>query len=441
MRPDMPLEASDVAHNPRPAPTRDASSYLSLFGLAGFPQLALGTLLGRTAGQFWQIALILFVLQRFHSPALAGFATFAAVVPGLVLSPLAGALLDRYRRLRLIQLDFAIAAATLALLAGLSLERRLSPDLLLVIVAVGSLTGPLSLSGTRSLFPLMVPRALWDRANAVDSGTAALAMVVGPALAGFCVGWFGGEGAFLVTAGIFVAAGLAVLGLREPATAPPTREPLVRSAWQALVYVVRHRTLRGIVITLWMSNLPYGMLSVALPVLVLRGGSGGASTVGVLWAVAGIATVVAGALVGRINSEGRERPMIVAGMAAAVLGFALALAFVLGLAPTPPVLAPALAGTPLAQVPLALLGTMVLLGLAGAPIDLGLFALRQRRTDPRWFGRVFAVSMSLNFAGVPVGSALAGLVLERSLPLALLLGVVVALAGCVVPYLVIPRQG
>ena len=74
-------------------------------------------------------------------------------------------------------------------------------------------------------------------------------------------------------------------------------------------------------------------------------------------------------------------------------------------------------------------------------IDIGLFALRQRRTDPRWFGRVFAVSMSLNFAGMPVGSALSGPIVERSLPAALILAAVIAACGCAVPFLVIPREG
>src|SRR5690348_6604996 len=139
------------------APVADRT-YRRLFGQVSFPQLAAGTVLARTAGQLWQIALILFVLQRFHSPALAGFATFLAIVPGLVVSPIAGALLDRHGRLRLILLDYAIAAVSLVLLAALSLLGVLGPAPLLVIVAISSLTGPLSASGTRTLFPLAVPQ-------------------------------------------------------------------------------------------------------------------------------------------------------------------------------------------------------------------------------------------------------------------------------------------
>lgn len=415
----MTIETREADEARETSGIRADVSYRRLFGLAGFPRLAAGTVLARTAGQLWQIALILFVLQRYHSPALAGLATFLAIVPGLAVSPIAGALLDRHGRLRLILVDYGIAAVALALLAALSLMNLLSPGLLLAIVAVSSLTGPLSASGTRTLFPLVVPRALWDRANAVDSGSGALATVVGPALAGFCVAWFGGEGAFLIAAGVYVVSGLVVLGMRDPATGPASQESLLRSAWRALVYVVRHPTLRGVALTFWVANLPFGVLAVAVPVLAFHDFHWGADTVGALWSVAGVAAVVAGILVGRINSEGRERVMIAAGLAIGALGCLLIVV----------------------RSPLAILAGMALFGLSAAPIDLGLFALRQRRTDPRWFGRVVAVSMSLNFVGTPVGSALAGPVVEQSIPLALLLAAAIAVLGCAVPFLAIPREG
>src|SRR5690242_9026463 len=135
-------------------PAIEDATYRRLFALRGFPRLAIGTLLGRTAGEMWQIALVLFVLQRFHSPALAGLAAFLALFPGLVLTPLAGALLDRHGRVRLILIDFSMAAIALTTIAMLSRTELLTPPLLLVIVAVTSLTAPLSFSGIRTLFPL-----------------------------------------------------------------------------------------------------------------------------------------------------------------------------------------------------------------------------------------------------------------------------------------------
>ena len=54
---------------------------------------------------------------------------------------------------------------------------------------------------------------------------------------------------------------------------------------------------------------------------------------------------------------------------------------------------------------------LMLIALAAGPIDVGLLTLRQRRTDPAELGRVLSVSMSLNLAGIPLGSALAGMLM------------------------------
>ncbi len=60
----------------------------------GFARLYAGLLLGRVGGSMTFVALVLFVLERYHSPQLAGATAFMAFLPGVVVSPLAGALLD-----------------------------------------------------------------------------------------------------------------------------------------------------------------------------------------------------------------------------------------------------------------------------------------------------------------------------------------------------------
>src|SRR2546421_12130827 len=129
----------------------------------GFAYLYASLVVGRVSGQMVGVALILFVLSRYHSPQLAGLTAFLAVAPGLVLSPIAGALLDRYGRARLVMLDYAIAALTVLLIATLSWRQALPSLLLLAIVGVSSLTTPLSNSGARSLFPVLAPKHLWER--------------------------------------------------------------------------------------------------------------------------------------------------------------------------------------------------------------------------------------------------------------------------------------
>ena len=81
---------------------------------------------------------------------------------------------------------------------------------------------------------------------------------------------------------------------------------------------------------------------------------------------------------------------------------------------------------------------MLLYGGAGGPIDIGMFSMRQRRTDPDWYGRAFAVSMSLNYVGNPIGSAVAGPLVGAGLLAALAVAAGFAFAASAVTRVLVP---
>src|SRR5919201_2132349 len=212
-------------------------SYRALFGIPGIPRLVASMMLARTAGQMTSLILVLFALERYGSPTVAGLATFLSIAPGLLVSPIAGALLDRHGRTRLVVLDYAVAALSLALLGALGIADALPVPLLLAIVTVTSLTFPLSHTGVRTLFPLLVPQPLWERANAVDSNGYVISSIFGPAAAGALVAALGAPYALFVPAAISALAAGIPLGLRDPATRTDTRR-LLPHAGGGLVYVV-----------------------------------------------------------------------------------------------------------------------------------------------------------------------------------------------------------
>lgn len=382
-------------------------SYRALFSVPGLPRLVGSMVLARISGQMVSLVLVLFALERYGSPTVAGAVTFLAIAPGLVCSPVAGALLDRHGRTRLVVLDYALGALSLFLIASLATLDALPVALLLAIVTVNSLTGPLSNTGVRTLFPVMVPPPLWERANAIDSNGYVIASIFGPALAGSIVAFAGAPVALVVTGTISASAAVVALGIRDPSPRGETGA-LLGDAWRGLVYVARHPTLRSLAVTISIANVGWGLFFIALPVLVLHRMGGDAATVGVLFALLGAVGFFAVLLMGRISTRGRE-PLL---FAIAMLGQAVAYAIVL------------FSDGDVVRVSLA----MMVLGLATGPFDVTLFTLRQRRTDPAWMGRAFAVSMALNFAGFPLGSALGGALVPISLEAA----IVVAIAAQVV---------
>lgn len=408
-------------------------SYRALLRVPTLWRLILAMQIARVAQAMSGILLVLFTLTLYGSPSLAGIVTFAATFPGILVSPIAGALLDRHGRIRLVILDYVVAGVALVVIAALALANQLPAALLVVIAAASSLTLALSQTGLRSLFPILVPRHLWERANAIDSNGYVIAQILGPPAAAALFAVAGGPVAMVAVALCFGIAAVGIVGVDDPLTATATTGNLLRDAWQGVIYTWRNRTLRGLGFSISMLNLMGGMMTIVIPLLVLRQLGLGEAVVGIPFAISGIAGMASALCFGRQDTRGREHGMLVwptFGIAAGVL-----LLLPIGAAPA--------AGSPGAMDPVVGLGLLaasaLVWGFLNGPLDIALFTVRQRRTDPAWMGRAFAVSMAFNFTGYPLGAAATGAIANESLVGAILLGFAAAVASAVLAALLVPR--
>jgi MFS family permease len=395
-------------------------SYRALFAVPAIGRVLLGMQIARIAQSMIGIVMILFALQRYNDPSLAGLVAFASIFPGLLISPIAGALLDRHGRVRLIILDYIVVLAALVLIATLSLTGHLTAWRLVAIVAVSSLTGPLSSSGLRSLFPLLVPEPLWERVNAVDSNGWVLATVVGAPIGAVVAQIVGFEVAMVGIAVAYAIAALVIFGSPDPRTDVASTGNLLRDAWLGLVYTWHNRTLRSLAISLSTMNLGGGVIQIVVPVLILKHLGMGQDMVGYMFGLSGLFGVGSAFISGRIRTEGRERRMILI----PATGFVFTSAIIIW---------------PGSIVPIAV--SMAVSGLLNGPLDIAMFTLRQRCTDPAWMGRAFTVSMNLNFSGFPIGAAVTGIMLSVwPVEVAIIFGVAANALGALLGYILIPRS-
>ena len=402
-------------------------SYRALLAVPWLPRILVSMILARIAQSMVSIALVLFTLTEYDSPALAGLVTLASTLPGILVSPIAGALLDRHGRMRLVFLDYVVALIALGLIAGLSLADALPDWLLVLIAAVGSLTAILSTTGVRSLFPIIVPEPLWERVNAVDSNGYVIATIIGPPLAAGLVAILGGAPALLGTAIVFGIAAAAMLRIPDPETEVDSSGRLLRDALDGLRYAWRNRTIRGLAFSISALNIVGGTTTIVVPLIVIDRLGYSEAIVGLVFAVSGVAGMVSALVFGRVDSRGIEWRLLVWPMAV----FAPA---VLLLVP------PAVTAGIEPALGLALLaGWSIVGGVATGPMDIGLFTIRQRRTEPAWMGRAFAVSMGLNFVGFPIGAAIAGGLATRSLGLALVPATIAAGLALLFAATMVPR--
>lgn len=403
----------------------DAYTYRTLLRLPGMRHLLLAACLSRLASGMFTLVVVLYVLDRFDSPALAGWVAFAAVAPGLAISPLAGALLDRLGAATAMAIDMVASAAILLLLAATDVAGAVTGALLLAFVALYSLTRPLTTAGIRVLIPRLVPTDALDHANALDTSSYALINVAGPAAAGLLFALAGPQASLFAIVVFYVAAALSLVPLvRLPlAGRRAASSSLIADAVDGVIHLLRHRSLRSLAVAYALYQVSWGVLVVAVPVVVigqLGSGARADAVTGALWAAAGVAGGAGALCAGHLRTDSREKAILVLGMLVSAFAFyPIGPAF--GLA--------------------SLVAALLVAGLLEGPIDVGVLSMRQRRTDPSWLGRVLAVSMSFNMSGLPIGSAIGGMVVTVSVPLAFAVAAAASVLGAAAAWWLIPDPG
>ena len=395
--------------SPLPGPRDDFNgsrpSYRRLLSIPDLPALLVAASLARLAKRMFVLVLVLYALGRFGSPALAGWLSFAAVAPGLAVGPLAGALIDRFGAVRTIGWDMLASAVGVGIIAALAGLDQANEAILLTLVTLLSLTGLLTAAGIRTMLPRLVPTAALDRANALDTAMHAVIDVVGPGVAGTLMGFAGPAAALAVIA---LCCALATVATRRICNLPsntPGPASLLAEAMIGIVSVLRQPTLRGLAVSYALYQATWGALVVIVPIVAADD-----FVTGLLWAAAGAAAGLGALIAGRLRTTRRERALMAIGMLVTALAvWPVAAEFGLG----------------------GLIAGLLLAGAIEGPVDVALLTLRQRRTDPSEFGRVLSVSMSLNVAGLPIGSAVAGLLIVHSLSVTFIAAALVAASAAV----------
>lgn len=394
------------------------TTYRDLLKIPDLPMLMVSATLSRAAERMFLLTLVLFALDSFPTPATAGWLAFIAAAPGLAISPIAGAVLDRIGPTIAVRADTLASTLLIGLIALVGLSGVENETVLFFLVALFSLTTPLGASGTRTLIPRLVPKSALDRVNALDTSSWTIVEIFAPLTTGVLIAWIGAEYTFAVIAILFAAAAFCMFQVSNLPGLATQNTSLLKQTLTGIGIVVRQPTLRGLAISYSLYQMTWGILYVAVPVFVATYFSveNSSSITGLFWSIMGFAGGVGALIAGHLKTMGRERGVMSLGMILTALA-AWPVAAYFGIT--------------------GLVIGLILAGLVSGPIDVALLTLRQRRTKKEMLGRVMAISMSLNLSGFPIGTAIAGMVVASSLSNALLLAgltsIVAALSTLTIP--------
>ncbi|MGC4948712.1 amino acid adenylation domain-containing protein [Streptomyces sp. DT224] len=354
-------------------------------GAARFLAVVIGQLGSIVGSALTEFALPIWILLETGSLARFALYSVVAMLPGILVGPLAGAVVDRFDRRR-VMLAGDVAAglsqvAMLCLLLGGAL------DTWYLYVLLGGLSVALTFQrlAYSSAIPQLVPKRYLGHANGIVQLAFGAAQFVVPLIAVALMAGIGLRGILILDIASYVVAVVVLVCVRFPRTLPWTRrEPVVEEIKQGFAYTWRHRGFRSMLLWFAALNLFLSPLFLLVTPLVLSFDTlDGAAAV----ATAGGAGAVAGGLI--MGVWGGPRRHRVRGMLALAGAFALAGA-VTGL-----------------RADLWVIGAGAFGMSCAIALVNGVYStIVQVKVPQRFHGRVFALNTMVAWSTLPIGHGL-----------------------------------
>ncbi|MCE7947717.1 MAG: MFS transporter [Chloroflexi bacterium CFX4] len=356
----------------------------------------MGQALSLLGSNLVQFALVWWLTATTGSATVLATATLAATLPQVLLSPMVGALVDRWnRRLVMMIADSMVALCTLVL-AALFATETVQIWHIYALLMLRSLGGTFHAPAMQASTTLMVPEKHYARVAGINQALHGSMNILGPALGALLLRVLPMFGILLIDV---ITALMAVLPLFFFNVPQPQRHTdsngvaIKRSFWadfrEGLRYV---QAWRGLLIMIGMAMLLNFLLTPASalsPLLVAQHFQAGAEGLAAMNAALGVGIILGGLLLGVWGGFRRKMHTILLGISGVGVGILL-----VGVAPSD--------GLGMAVAGMFIVGGMI--ALANAPIH----ALMQATVEPAMQGRVFGLMGSLSSGITPLSLLIAG---------------------------------
>jgi MFS family permease len=364
-----------------------------------------------------QVAVPFQLLALGANPLQLGVGVSIGTAVTLVLILFAGAIVDRVPRRTVILACDLLSGFVVMAIAALSLTGNLRIEHIYIESAVFGASGAFFFPAIGAIVPELVPQDILVQGNALRSFSRQAARVAGPVIGGLIVASAGPGWAFFGDGLTFFVSFAALLAASPTARSAALRQPILKEIREGVAFTFSLPWLWITILVFAFANASYaGPLIVAMPLLVRDVLGASASVFGLISASTGIGEIIGGILVAQLRIH---RIGIVMYAAAAFGAFWLAM---YGLAPSYPLL----------------LSYGIGLGMGFVGFGVLWDSAVQRHVPREFLGRVGSVDWFGSIFLGPFAPLVAGALVERVGPTAVLAGGgLLTAALCTVP-LVLP---
>jgi MFS family permease len=240
-----------------------------------------------------RIATSWLVYRLTKSPLLLGTVGFAGQIPTFLLAPLAGVIVDRIDRRKVLVWTQTLAMVQSLALAWLTLSHRITISEVLALSVMQGIINAFDMPGRQSFMVKMVEdRADLSNAIAINSSMVNTARLIGPSLAGLLIAATNEGWCFLVDGISYIAVIASLLMMRLPAAsierATTTMLAQLREGWS---YVAGSAPIRTILLLFALLSLMGWPFMVLMPIFAGETLHGGPHTLGFLMGAVGVGSL------------------------------------------------------------------------------------------------------------------------------------------------------
>ena len=304
-----------------------------LFGHRAFMRLWSSRLFGTTANQMLLVALGWQMYDLTHSAWDLGLVGLFQFLPALALVLVAGQVVDRYHRARIVALCMAAQAVIAGALIWASTAHAVGREMLLVVSVAVGIVRAFQMPTQQALTPMVLPPELLPRGLAFSSAGTQGAIVAGPALGGFAY-VAGASVVYALCTVLLVAAGLLAAGVRYEQPSRVKKAITMETLLAGVRFVRDRRAILG-AISLDLFAVLFGGAVALLPIFardLLQVGSWGLGLLRAAPAAGALVTSIALTRWPVARRAGTVLLVAVAVYGAATIVFGISTSFVLSLA-------------------------------------------------------------------------------------------------------------
>ncbi|MCD1258911.1 amino acid adenylation domain-containing protein [Paenibacillus athensensis] len=402
----VPVPAADATGAPASG-TAVAGTYAAVYSAQGSPAqpvvqrikpsmaaffvISIGRLVSMLGSNLLGFALGLWVYQATGSVGDFAIISVFAMVPGLLLLPVAGVIADRYDRRKIMIITEALALVTTVFIGTLYWTDSLQLWHLCATAVFASMAGTFMGPASQAAVTQLVPKRYLVQANSFNGITGSISGIMAPVLGGVLVVTIGLSGLLMLDIVSFSFCLAAMLVIRFPNRMfRRAEEPILKEMLGGWHYIMKRKSLIAMVFFFMITNFFMTLFNVLVTPFVMKFSS--ADVLGIIYSGWGVGALVGSVLISiwggfTRRATGMVGSVVLVGLSVAVVG--------------------------LLQSPVLAFIGMTGFGFALAVLETHWQSIIQTKVGLELQGRVFATNMMLAFIMRPLSFVVAGPLADR----------------------------